>query len=258
MSVTPRRWRSRPSSSMIELDPGVVGPVSRRPDDGVDVELAAVGETHRPPRGADRPRLERDAEPALAARAGSSRSACRASRAATQRASRRSCRAGRTGQPPEQVAPEQALGQRRLARADREVHACASPRAPWRSGSRCCRRRPRARCPSGTSLGRAVAGAVRLEDARVQLVGQRRHARDVERPGGDDDLVGRDAPAVVELEDEAAARRPSATARGCELDGQLERLARTARGRRSPRRGRDSRRDRRGTARREARHSGAA
>ena len=64
---------------------------------------------------------------------------------------------------------------------------------------------------------------MRLEQRRVQLVGQRRHARDVERPGRDDDLVGRDAPAVRELEDEAVVlglQRPHLAA---EPDGQVER-----------------------------------
>src|SRR3954467_4438038 len=46
----------------VEIDPGVVGPVAGRPDDGVDVELRAVGEAHRPPRAADRPRPEGDTE----------------------------------------------------------------------------------------------------------------------------------------------------------------------------------------------------
>ena len=82
---------------------------------------------------------------------------------------------------------------------------CASPTAPWRSGSRCCRRRPRATVPAGTRLGRAIGGAVRLEQLGVQLVGERRHARRLERPGRDDDLVRLDAPAVRELEHEAAA-----------------------------------------------------
>jgi hypothetical protein len=49
----------------LEADPGVVGPVTGRPDDGVDVKLAAAVEAHRPPRRAGRARLDRNAEPAL-------------------------------------------------------------------------------------------------------------------------------------------------------------------------------------------------
>src|SRR5438067_2540188 len=52
-----------------KLDPGVIGLVSGRPDDGVDLELAAVGEANRPTRGGDRPRLQFDAVPLQLARA---------------------------------------------------------------------------------------------------------------------------------------------------------------------------------------------
>jgi hypothetical protein len=55
----------------------------------------------------------------------------------------------------------------------------------------------------GHAARAAVGGAVRLEQRRVQLVGKRRHIGHVKRPGGDNDLVGLDAPAVRELEDEA-------------------------------------------------------
>jgi hypothetical protein len=75
----------------------------------------------------------------------------------------------------------------------------------------------------GHAARAAVVRAVRLEQRRVQLVGERRHARGVERPGGDDDLVGRDAAAVRELEDEAVVlgrQRPHPAA---EPHGQVER-----------------------------------
>ena len=60
--MTPRRWRS--ATVLVEdrqLDPGVVGAVARRPDDGVDLELAAVFEANRAAIGVDEPRLELDA-----------------------------------------------------------------------------------------------------------------------------------------------------------------------------------------------------
>src|SRR5579884_3999628 len=40
-----------------KLDPGAIRLISGRPDDGVDVELAAVGEADCAARGGDRPRL---------------------------------------------------------------------------------------------------------------------------------------------------------------------------------------------------------
>jgi hypothetical protein len=63
---------------------------------------------------------------------------------------------------------------------------------------------------------------VRLEDDRRQLIGERGDPGDVERPGGDDDLVGLDAPAV-ELEHERAVRRRQGPHGAAELDRQLER-----------------------------------
>ena len=43
-----------------QLDPGVVGAVARRPDDGVDLELAAVLEASRSPLGVDDARPDLD------------------------------------------------------------------------------------------------------------------------------------------------------------------------------------------------------
>src|SRR5690242_16577057 len=44
-----------------KLDPGVIRLVSGRPDDGVDLELAAVGEADGAAGGGERPRLQLDA-----------------------------------------------------------------------------------------------------------------------------------------------------------------------------------------------------
>jgi len=52
-----------------KLDPGVIRPVPGRPDDGVDVELAAVGEADRAARRGDRPRVQFDAVALQLARA---------------------------------------------------------------------------------------------------------------------------------------------------------------------------------------------
>ena len=51
-----------------------------------------------------------------------------------------------------------------------------------------------------------VAGAVCLGHVRRELVGERRHARQLEGTGGDDDLVGLDLP-VLERNEEASAVR---------------------------------------------------
>src|SRR4051794_17444069 len=51
-----------------ELDPREVRPVARRPDHGVHVELASVGEADVASRGAHRTRLELDALPLRRAR----------------------------------------------------------------------------------------------------------------------------------------------------------------------------------------------
>ena len=61
-----------------------------------------------------------------------------------------------------------------------------------------------------------------LDDARVQPLGDRRHPRHLERPGGDHHLVGR-VRAVAQLDHEAAvvagADREDLAV---ELDGQVE------------------------------------
>src|SRR5215217_8471285 len=44
-----------------KVDPGVVGPVPRRPDDGVDLYLASVLEAHCPAVGVDNARFQLDA-----------------------------------------------------------------------------------------------------------------------------------------------------------------------------------------------------
>ena len=144
-----------------QLDPGVVGPVARRPDHRVDLELAAVGEADRAPVGADRARPHRDAV-ALQHRAGSTRSGCRGPARAGRCGSRRSSRAARAS----------SATRRGRGRAGAAAAASAGSRsrgeprgcrpAPSRSGSRCCRRPRRARVlragPPGAGSRRCASG----------------------------------------------------------------------------------------------------
>src|SRR4029450_3276329 len=67
-----------------------------------------------------------------------------------------------------------------------------------------------------------VGGAVRLEQVRREPAGERRHTRDLERTGGDDDLVGLDLP-VLECNEEASAVGVQRPRRAPELDRELER-----------------------------------
>ena len=82
---------------------------------------AAVLEGDRGARRGDRARVQLDAEPARAARAGADERLALAHAPADPRA-RRHAHEPERDQPVEQVAPEHPLRQRRLAGADREVH----------------------------------------------------------------------------------------------------------------------------------------
>ncbi len=178
------------------LDPGVVGPVAGRPDDGVDLELAAVREADRAPVGVDDARLRARRRSGARARAGSSRSACRGARAGARAATRPSCREMRafvshqkrsrpssrcgSGFWREPIDEHDPVGRRELLR-DLEAGVAA---ADDENGSR----RDVIRSP--------VAAAVRLEDVSDEQLGERRDVRRLERTGRDDDLVGRRDPTV--------------------------------------------------------------
>ena len=193
-SVTPRRWRTRPSESKTgSVDPGVVGSVARRPDHGVDVELAAVRERRRRARGADDARLELDAVGASSSRGLEPISVSRSRSRRPSRDSTVLLMQPGLRQPPEEVAAEQPLRQRCLPRADREVNRVGRRRAPWRSGSRCCRRRRRGRFPRER---RSAAGSPCCASGRRPARGRpRTRARGrLERAGRDHDLVGLDRP----------------------------------------------------------------
>ena len=67
----------------------------------------------------------------------------------------------------------------------------------------------------------AVLAAVELRDARIEALGDRRHTRDLERAGGDHDLVGLVA-AIVELDQVAALASADGADTAAQLDRQLE------------------------------------
>ena len=178
--MTPRRWQH--AAVLVEdrqLDPGVVGAVAGRPDDGVDLELACRRRSAPCGPRRRRPRLERDAVRACVSSRGLEPiSVSRVLERGGPGASRRSCRAGPACVSHQKRSrPSSRCGSGVWREPTRGARPCASPRAPWRSGSRCCRRRPRGRC----RRARARAGGSRRCASgrrRVQLVGQRRHVRD--------------------------------------------------------------------------------
>src|SRR5919109_3192319 len=104
------------------LDPRVVGAVARRPDHGVDVEVAAVGEADRASARGDDARLQVDAvaPPELARARADQRVAIL--EPASDPGVDRFLDQARLRQPPEEVASEEPLRQRLLPRADGEVN----------------------------------------------------------------------------------------------------------------------------------------
>ena len=100
----------------------MVGPVARCPDHGIDLELRTVGEAQRPTRGADHARLEADAVATLELTRARSDQRVPISRATPDSRVDRLLEHTQLGQPPEEVAAEDPLRQRSLARADRELH----------------------------------------------------------------------------------------------------------------------------------------
>ena len=183
-----------------QLDPRVVGAVAGRPDDAVGLDLAAVGEAQRPPRDADETRLQGDAVTAHVARARSDQRVAVLQATADPRLDRLVEHA-HLRQPPEEVAAEQPLRQRRLSRPDRQVDGMR-PRQLLRdlvAGVASADDHDRSR---GNLARPAVPGAVRLEDLRRQVTREARDVRHLERPGRDDDLIRLDR-AAVQLDDEA-------------------------------------------------------
>ena len=205
----------------LRLEPGVVEPVARRPDHRVDVEHASVREADRAAARADDARPELDPVAALELPRLRPDQRVAALRPAPDPAVDRLPDQARLRQPPEQVAAEDPLRQRRLTRADREVDlvrrrellrdlVARVPAADHGDRSRRDVARPH------------VAGAVRLEHLGREPVRESRHVRHLERSRRDDDLVGRELP-VLEPDDEVTVALRERAHRAPELDRKLER-----------------------------------
>ena len=132
------------------MDPRVVAGEAGGPDHRIDVELAVL-EGHRRARGSERAAVERDVG------AGP--------RTDQRLAVLEALPESRVGSDPhhaerveeaEHVDAQDALREPRLARAHRQVNLRASPPAPRRSGSRCCRRRRRAPGPRAGPPGSGI------------------------------------------------------------------------------------------------------
>src|SRR5581483_6987380 len=202
-----------------KLDPGVIQLVSGRPYDGIDLELAAVGETNRAAGGGDRPLLQFDAAALQLARARADQRVPVAQPAPEPRLDRLRHQS-RLRQPPEEVAAEEPLRQRCLARPDRELDAMGRGELlrDLEAGVTAADDENR----SLRDVARApVGGAVRLEEVRRERAGERRYARDLKRAGGDDDLVGLDL-SILEPDDEASAVRGQRPHRAPQLDRKPE------------------------------------
>src|SRR3954451_20789686 len=202
-----------------KLDPGVIRLVSGRPDDGVDLELAAIGEADRATRGGDRPRLQLDAVAPQLARARPDQRVAVAQPAPEPRLDRL-VKQPRLRQPPKEVAAEEPLRQRCLARPDRELDAMGRGelRRDLKAGVTAADDENR----SLRDVARApVDGAVCLEHVWRELAGEGWHARNLKGTGGDNDLVGLDLPAL-EPDDEPSALRVHRLRRAPQLDRELE------------------------------------
>ena len=105
----------------------------------------------------------------------------------------------------EQVAAEQPLRQRGLPRADGEMHLVGRRElfGDLVAGVAAAHHQ---HGPAGNVGRPAVVGAVHLDDARVELLGDGRHPRRLKRPRGDHHLLG-GVRAVAQLDHEAARRR---------------------------------------------------
>ena len=205
-----------------QIDPGVVGPVSGRPDDRVYLDLASVLETDDAPGGSHRARLQLDAVAAgELARARADQRVAVFQPLPEARVDGLVDEA-RLRQPPEEVAAGEALRQRLLTRADRKDDLVG--RGELLGDLEAGVPAPDDEHRSLGDVARPpIAGAMCLPDLRIEVLGELGDVRRLEWPRSDHDLVGTDRP-PVDVEDEAPilARKPAHVA--VELDRELERL----------------------------------
>ena len=205
-----------------KVDPGEVGAVARRPDDGVHLELAFILEAHGAARRSKRARLQLDAVAPLELARARSDQRVPVPQLAPQPRFDGLEEEARLRQPPEEIAAGYALRQRLLLRADREQDLVRGRKLLGDLEARVSA--PDHEHGSFGHVARpSVTSAVGLPHARVEVLGELGHERCLERPGRDHNLVGGDRPAA-DLEDEAPALVGEPAHLAVELDRKLEGL----------------------------------
>jgi len=207
--------RSNTGASIHEWSPLEAG----GPDHGVDIETVAVGEGDGRAGGVGAARVDRDAGLARGAGAGADQRLAVLHALADAGRDRGVHEAGGFEEA-EQVAAEDPLWQRRLARADGEVHFAGAGEllGDLKAGVAAAHHEH----PAVRQFAwRAVVGAVELRHVVGELLRDRRDARDLERSGGDHDLVGAQF-AVDQLDAVAAVVGVERGDPAVELDGQRE------------------------------------
>src|SRR3954453_3668593 len=202
-----------------KVDPGVVEPVTGRPDGRGDIEGRAVLEDHRSPGSAYGAPVHGHSGAFGRARAGADECVPRAQPAAELRVDAL-LEDAELAEPPEEVSPADPLRKRHLARSDREVGLAigCELRGDLEAGVAAAHDEHGA---LGELSGVAVAHAVGLEDGRVEVGCECGNARNLERPGCDDDLVGDNGCAVLKVEPEAAVLPLDGADLGAELHGEV-------------------------------------
>ena len=150
----------------------------------------AVLEDHRAPRGADRAAVHGHAGALGGPRARADERVPGGEAAAELRVDAL-LEDPELAEPPEEVAPADPLRKRHLARSDGEMGLALGREllGDLEAGVAAAHDE---HGPVGELTGVAVAHAVGLKDGRVEVGGEGWHARHLEGPGGDDDLVGLD------------------------------------------------------------------
>src|SRR5919106_683951 len=176
-----------------KIDPGEVGAVTGRPDDGVHLELAFVLEAHDASRGSGCARLELDsiAAPELAWARTNERVPV-LQLAAEPRFDGRREEVG-LRQPPEEIAAGDALRQRLLLRTDREDDRVRGRQLLGDLEARVPTADDKYR-PLGDTRRLSVPRAMNLPHPRVEVLGELGNERRLEGPGRDDDLVSGERP----------------------------------------------------------------
>ena len=194
-AVTPRVWTT--AAVGVEdghVHPRVVEGEAGGPDDARDLDVGALGERDGGPARAGRPAMQDDAAAPRTPRAGADEGVAGLYPPPEARVRRLAQRAHRI-EPAEDVAAEQALWQRLLARAQRQVNLVrrAELLGDLVAGIAAADDEHAA---VGDLRRVAVGRALDLDDTWIELRCERGGAGRLERARGDDDLVGAVRPAV--------------------------------------------------------------